>query len=59
MGGYAAPALSSPFIFRQILTRIVLPTGEVGEAVVLEPGAGLLHIDAPQQVQASITGPQH
>lgn len=66
MGGYAAPALSSPFIFRQILTRIVLPTGEVGEAVVLEPGAGLLHTDTPQLITdagfhlrtPALTGPQ-
>lgn len=66
MGGYTAPALSSPFIFRQILTRIVLPTGEVGEAVVLKPGAGLLHTDTPQLITGAgfhlrtlaLTGPQ-
>lgn len=66
MGGYAAPALSSPFIVRQILTRIVLPTGEVGEAVVLKPGTDLLHTDTPQLITGAgfhlrtpaLTGPQ-
>lgn len=39
-GMQQAPALLSLFIFRLVLT-----TGKVGEAVVLEPGAGLLHTD--------------
>lgn len=45
LGWHAAPGLPSLLIFRQCLARIVLPTGEVGEAVVLEPGAGPFHTD--------------
>lgn len=35
----------SQLMFRQFLARIVLHTGKVGEALVLQAGAGLLHTD--------------
>lgn len=61
MGWYTALALPSPFIFRHILARIVLPIGKVGEAVVLEPGADLLHMDSLQLITGAgfHLGPQH
>lgn len=37
--------MKCPLVGRQFLARIVLPTDKVGEAMVLQPGAGLFYTD--------------